>query len=397
MRSGDATVLWQHIEAEADAAGPRYRFGTHRAARPAATLRRIAPLLERAGITRLADVTGLDWVGLPVYQAIRPNSRNLSVSQGKGLTRDQARVSALMESLETFHAERIAQPAVQATVGAMRDVLPYDPYTLALSEPSFLADETLLAWIEATDLSTGIATWVPRLLCELDISMVERRYVPLFLSSSNGLASGNTVTEALVHGLCEVIERDSLARYARTRLDPDRSVSLETVTPRLARRLLERFELAGLRTHIADLTGPTSLPCFEVWLDHPDAPSLYGGSGCHPNRLTALLRALTEAAQSRLTYIAGSRDDISRQAYIRPNTNGAPPRLPFPDESRRRFGDTPSLPTTGPRPLLHEIVARVRAVTGVAPLAVDLSRPEFGLPVVFVVAPGLRLGDWQIG
>jgi ribosomal protein S12 methylthiotransferase accessory factor len=395
MRTVATTVLWQRIEA--DTAERGYRFGTQRAVRPAATLRRVKPLLGQAGITRLADVTGLDWVGLPVYQAIRPNSRNLSVSQGKGLTRDQAKVSALMESLETFHAERIGQPSVRATVGTLRGTLGYDPYTLELSQPSFLADETLLEWVAATDLWSGGPSWVPRALCELDISLVERRYVPLFLATSNGLASGNTVGEALVHGLCEVVERDSLWRCAQSRFDPERSVAPESVSPRLARRVLERFARAGLRTHIADLTGPTELPCFEVWLDHPDAPSLYGGTGCHPSRLTALLRALTEAAQSRATYVAGSRDDIPRAAYRHARrSSGAPPRLPFPAESRRRYGEVPSLPAADSRAVVREIVRRIRDLTGASPLAVDLSRPDFDLPVVFVVAPGLRLGDWQL-
>jgi ribosomal protein S12 methylthiotransferase accessory factor len=341
-------------------------------------------------------VTGLDWVGLPVYQAIRPRSRNLSVSQGKGLTPAQAKVSALMESLETFHAERIDQPSVRATVGALRDALPYDPYQLPLSAPSFLSDQTVLEWVQATDLWTGAPTWVPRHLCELDITLRERWHVPLFLTTSNGLASGNTVAEALLHGLCEVVERDSLWRCAQSRFDPERSVAPETVTPMLARRILQRFARAGLRTHIADLTGPTGLPCFEVWLDHPEAPSLFGGTGCHPSRLTALLRALTEAAQSRLTYIAGSRDDITRAAYHHPRApDGAPPRPPFPAESRR-YGAVPSLPMSPARQMLAETVRRVRDLTGTSPLAVDLARPEFGLPVVFVVAPGLRLGEWRL-
>ena len=92
------TGLWQKLSA--DTSAPRYRLGTIRAAPPQATLRRLRPLLRPAGITRLADVTGLDWVGLAVFQAIRPNSRVLSVSQGKGLTREQGQVSALMEALE---------------------------------------------------------------------------------------------------------------------------------------------------------------------------------------------------------------------------------------------------------------------------------------------------------
>src|SRR5215218_5721937 len=112
---------------------PGYAFGTHRAVSPAETLRRIRPLLRPAGITRLADVTGLDWIGVPVYQAIRPRSRLLAVSQGKGLTRAQAQVSALMESLEGFHAEDVTLPTVRDTVGAMRRLLPYDPAALPLA------------------------------------------------------------------------------------------------------------------------------------------------------------------------------------------------------------------------------------------------------------------------
>ena len=47
------------------------------------------------GITRLADVTGLDNIGIPVFQAIRPNARSLSVSQGKGVSLEAAQASAL--------------------------------------------------------------------------------------------------------------------------------------------------------------------------------------------------------------------------------------------------------------------------------------------------------------
>src|SRR5215216_7418008 len=124
------TPLWAEVCQATDT--PRYRFGTQRAVRPNKTLRRIAPLLPKAGITRLADVTSLDWIGLPVYQAIRPNSRNISVSQGKGLTRAQAKVSALMESLESLHAETILQRGITETVGTMRRALAYDPFRLPI-------------------------------------------------------------------------------------------------------------------------------------------------------------------------------------------------------------------------------------------------------------------------
>src|SRR5882672_4545796 len=132
------TDLWRRIVA--DATVPAYSFGTRRAVPPLETLRRIRPRLRAAGITRLADVTGLDWIGIPVYQAIRPNSRTLSASQGKGLTRAQAQVSALMEALEGFHAERLLYTSVRETIGTMRRQVSYDPRVLDLLRPQLLHD-----------------------------------------------------------------------------------------------------------------------------------------------------------------------------------------------------------------------------------------------------------------
>ena len=62
----------------------------------------------RFGITRLADVTGLDCIGIPVWMAVRPNSKTLAVSQGKGLSNAAAQASAVMEAAEVATAERPA-------------------------------------------------------------------------------------------------------------------------------------------------------------------------------------------------------------------------------------------------------------------------------------------------
>src|SRR6185503_4543907 len=96
------------------------RDGTHRAATLAETWRRFAPAAKRAGITRIADVTGLDTLGVPVFAAIRPMGLSLSTQQGKGVSAEAARVSALMESLETFSAEEVALPIVRGSYRALR-------------------------------------------------------------------------------------------------------------------------------------------------------------------------------------------------------------------------------------------------------------------------------------
>src|SRR5215467_3082672 len=76
----------------------------------ATTVARARKLFGAFGITRVANVTGLDCIGIPVVMVCRPNARSLSVSQGKGIDLDAARASGLMESIELFHAERINLP-----------------------------------------------------------------------------------------------------------------------------------------------------------------------------------------------------------------------------------------------------------------------------------------------
>lgn len=82
-----------------------YSQGTQRTYNPEETLRRIAPAMRTCGISRVLDVTHLDRIGIPTYNAVRPNGMILSVSNGKGWTKAAASVSAIMESIEVEHAE----------------------------------------------------------------------------------------------------------------------------------------------------------------------------------------------------------------------------------------------------------------------------------------------------
>src|SRR5438270_2654827 len=101
-----------------------FRSGTHRTISPEATLSRVRPLMPVMGITRIANVTGLDSIGIPVVMVCRPNSRSLAVSQGKGLELAAAKASGLMESIETYHAETITLPLRLCSYEEIRYTLP---------------------------------------------------------------------------------------------------------------------------------------------------------------------------------------------------------------------------------------------------------------------------------
>lgn len=362
--------------------------GTHRVLTAADTLRRIEPLFPVIGITRLADVTWLDEIGIPVYQAVRPNSWTLSVSQGKGLTDDLAKVSAAMESIESWHAEREGPGERVATVADMERECGYRVHELPLETRHHLRPGLELEWTRASRLDGGADTFLPTRLLRLDGRVRDTWMPPLFALNSNGLASGNTFVEASLHGLYEVVERDCLTRAER--LAP-RVLDLASVDGP-ARDLLDRMGAAGVDVRVEVLPSPTGLACFQATIWSEMFPVLFAGAGAHLDRDVALCRALTEAAQSRVTEIAGARDDITSGGYRRAASGRSTRPAPHPPPSqtgRSAYDEIGSVRNESLLDDLRTTVAGVLASTGRSPLVVDHSRHEVGIPVVRVVCPGL--------
>jgi ribosomal protein S12 methylthiotransferase accessory factor len=365
--------------------------GTHRVRPPEETYALIRPLLGAYGITRLADVTGLDDIGIPVVMAVRPLALTLSVSQGKGATMEAARVSGAMEAIELWHAEH-AVPRPQMTATAAAELgLPYPVTSLEQHAGSLLTAHTLLDWIQARSATDGSATLVPYQAVRVGRDVRTDWRIYLLTASSNGLASGNTRSEAIVHGLYEVIERDTISTLTvgtpgcREYVDPG------SVDDPHCAGLIERIRAAGGWLEIMHLPNRFAVPCMVCYLwreDHGSA--LVSGSGAHSDASVALSRAMTEAVQSRLTHIAGSRDDINpvvyrAGAYARPTTTGEPlPWQEIADRYHRQFSTDDAEAAW--------LALRVAEVSGWDPVVVDLTwgphaRKEFA--VVKTCAPGL--------
>jgi len=276
-------------------------------------------------ITRVANVTGLDHIGIPVYQACRPGSRSLAVSQGKGLDLDAARVSAIMECVEGFHGENVRLPLELASYRQLRSRRPVVDVDRLLRpvDSRFHADLPLL-WVEGADWLRGEPVWVPFQMVHTNYSGTGplRIEATSFAMSTNGLASGNHRLEAASHAICELIERDACYRFALLPEEAKHALRLDlaSVDDRDCREILGHFDRAGVAVAVWDACGPLPLPVFQCSIAdreiHPaGAQAGAAGFGCHPAREIALLRALTEAAQSRLTAISGARDDIQRHSY----------------------------------------------------------------------------------
>lgn len=365
----------------------RYFHGTHRTLSPGETWRRIVGVLDQVGVTRVADVTALDSLGIPVFQAIRPASWNLSVSQGKALTPEAARVSGAMESIELWHAERLDHlPQVTLPLREMQYGNAVATADLKLRSDTWRLDALPIPWVEAASLTGTRSAWLPRGMLELDFRVPPRLRPNAFHLTSNGLASGNCLEEALLHGLCELIERHGLYRAFR---QPETRVPIdvESIEADDLVDLLARMRGAGMKLAVYDLTFDIGVPVILVDLVARDLPQIWRGAGCHPSPEIALSRALTEAAQARLTYISGARDDIL--SFPRDMDAEERYRAFVPPEPARRLDELADLSTAGVDADLSKVLERLDA-SGHGAFYVDLSRETIGIPVVTAFVPGLR-------
>lgn len=377
----------------------RFFHGTHRCVSPEETLEKIRPTYRRAGLTRLADVTGLDRVGVTTIVSIRPDAASMVCSAGKGFTPAAAEASAAMEAIELFHAENVETPYFEATYeeAAERYRIP-PPERLPLLKHSLFDVRRPESWALGWDLAAQEEVALPYSVIPLHDGLYRPWQHRSFDSGgSNGLASGNHFLEAVCAALYEVIERDAVACsklfHRRRGTHPPRIDGTALAAPRI-RELVERIHAAGIEVVLYDRTVDTDVPTFHATVYDRTVRhvGLFAGYGAHLDSEIAMIRAVTEALQSRLVVIAGARDDRFR--YRRHNA------LSW---DRPQYVETlENIPvTTAAYPCRNEatgsfegdlqiLLRKLSRVGHPQVIVFDLSRVGFDISVVRVVVPGFE-------
>lgn len=306
-------------------------------AAPALFLQRLIEAAPGHGVTRLADVTGLDRLGLPVWQAVRPAGKSLSVHQGKGATHAAARIGALCEAFEAHCAEQVAADGPTATFAdlpqAERAAEPGD-YCRQRGDGAKAAGP--IRWCRARDLLSGARCWLPHDLVSLDFT---RGLPSPFERASNGLGAGPTEEEALLTSLLELIERDAAGQWARQDRAARLASAIDSETIPFAWFQSWRDRLAALDVNVqvfalAPVIAIQACRCVIAGAEaFGRAYRRFSGTAAHWDGEIALFRALAEAIQSRLTLIAGVRDDIMPSWHER--------ERPRPARSQSRPGGRP--------------------------------------------------------
>lgn len=376
----------------------KYYKGTHRAINPSQTISKVENKLKKAGVTRVTEITHLDRVGIPVYSAIRPSAQDgaVSIYAGKGATTEQAKASAMMEAFERYSAEKqdIDQnKIIKGTFNEMENAL--KPSSLIL--PRRLQknpDETRLEWIESINIKTEEKILIPANAVYHPYQTNEESHI--FKSNTNGLASGNIIEEAVFHGMTEVIERDawSLFETYKKRVEINASKSDNSIIT----DILKRFHDVGIDIKLIDLTADISVHTVAAVADDTvlkDPALLTMGVGTHLDPEIAVIRALTEVAQSRATQIHGTREDTVRATFMRKAGYERMKRI-----NSHWFGETDqsinikSMKNRCSSSFKKDIEITIKQLQkcGIEDvLFVDLTRKEVEIPVARIIIPGLEV------
>ena len=303
--------------------------GTYRVKDPVDTYDSNEEKLRTAGITRITEITHLDRVKIPVFSSIRPTAQSggVSVYAGKGATVEQARASAMMEGFERYSAEKqdIDQEKISiSTYNEIKNQSVLNPNDLLL--PKSFENQNIkmqkLEWIEAEEIISESPILVPA-------NAVFHPYIPnreikpsamaMFKGNTNGLASGNVIEEAVLHGIFEVVERDAWSIFELTKRNK-KQIDLDTIENETVSELVEKFTEQGIKIKLMDITADLKIPTIVASADDTvlkDAALLTLGVGTHLNPEIAAIRALSEVAQSRATQIHGTREDTVRADFMR--------------------------------------------------------------------------------
>ena len=440
-----------------------FKFGngmTSRAVSPLETYHHIRPLMPDTGLSHVIEITTLDILGLPVYiafgsdgieeqlarfmeqapEAIRtklefalanadrfPAGNSSSMcgpvfGAGKGVTSLDAKLSAMMEAIERYSARFLSSKPV---VGSYKEMLDkgdkevLDPRLLVLQSPDTFDANQELEWVTGTRLGQRDEIWVP---ADAATFSYKPRLVPRICSDTpTGLGAGNTLEEAVSHGLAEAIEHDSwtlaIVRSsvssaqngilnilfgknegqqsihpvleqtegaAFIRLDLD---SIGSVQP--LGELIDRVRKAGNRLDVYWISTDIGVPTFAVSIEGLVGGQDGGGLGAHPDARVALSSALTESAQQRL--IIGARSYFP-QAHLISRWQSIPWEEMADEmgkENNFSFDDVESVSYVN---ILDDINHMIRKLAGQGleqVIVVDLTKPEFNIPVVKVIVPGL--------
>jgi len=404
--------------------------GTSRIQPVEETLEKVSPLVKEIGITRIADITNMDRLRIPNYSAVLPGTEDyIWVYSGKGPTKNHAKASVIMESIERYSSlpanyEGKILKGKYKELSKSHNVLKYDEVIEPLSFQ--LNDEMNMDYCIGYDLINQTDILVPAPLAIFRYTPNPQSINPYSFFHTNGLASGNVMEEAICHALCEVIERDavSIAEFSSSAfqyhilktiendilkkgiriklLDSKNFIDDNTIYSDIdlngldyppVERIVRRFNKCQISLTVKDITTELGIPTFIAssveWVNH-DYGYLVEGHGTHPDSRIALMRAITEVSQSRAANIQGSRDDLRKMKYNPQNSDENRSWQFMVSSNKKPFAEVNSFYHEDILDDIKLILGKLKDKGFRNAIVVNLTNSRLQVPVVRIIVPGLE-------
>lgn len=355
-------------------------------------------LLDQVPITRVADITALDVLDIPIFTSVTPMAKDLTTHLGKGIDKQAARIGAVMEALERISAEELDCKPQKSTYFELTSsgTSVADPLCFDLPRTSSYRPDCPFDWVSGWDLVNSRPIW---LLADLARSPAMEHILDQV--DTNGLAAGFTYGQALRSGILEAVERDAVSQYqfirrfgpAEDRRSIARRIDLTSLPPG-PRALADRATHAGLELILEDLTTDLQIPVISCRLRDRAFPAASGpmplvaeGWGVDLQAAAATTHAILESFQSRLGFIQGARDSYNQMPLLSGERRGYSNQ----PSTLHDFSTIPEMALPDLRAEIEFVIERLEAVGIQRAIVIDLTRKSFGVPVVRVRVPGLSL------
>ncbi len=372
-----------------------YILETHRSKTPESTLQFIETTRHLVGMRSFRDVTDLDRIGLPVFTCdrLRPDHSNTSHT-GKGVSKTQAQVSLMMEAIERYCSEfrdEYRSKLIRGSyTGLSHDFNTLDPQELILPSFSDFQTEHVLHWVRGFDISAQEEILVPAAAVYHPFHLDEKTPIN---THTNGLASGNTMEEAIFHGMTEVIERDAWS-IAKFNNEMNAALTVEDKPEhQFIIELIRKFEKAGVEVTARDLTTDIGVPVIAAFSQDSVYPNLmpFDGFGAHLDPRVAMARGLLELATTRAFFIQKHGLDSLQEniPFYYSEADLEDPRFYAPEQ--KRLGEMDSHYSADILEDIKTVLKKLERCGLRRTVVVDLTRSDVGIPTVRVIIPGMEV------
>jgi ribosomal protein S12 methylthiotransferase accessory factor len=369
-----------------------------------ARMLRAAARFRRLFLLPVPDAPGLVFFGGeadPAALGRQPEGLPTASLAGSGLSPQKAFESCVGEGIEYLSQFVQADDPIErgpfTAYGVSSDTQVREFISGLLAYAGIEADRPM-AWVPSRRLADGARMWFPLDICYRRHVTEQDFKPPLKLSS--GCAAGVTREEATLRALLELIERDAVALWWRGGRRGRAVAPGSEAASGAAELLAQARQGHGHRTSwLLDITTDVEIPVIAAISTGSDGYGFAVGFGARLTVADAARAAVFELCQVELgLHVVAAKRRESGDEAMNESDRRQLRRGTF--DTRKcallqpQTGDFAE-PSTAPASSLQHVLDRLQA-RDIAVYAIDLTRPQFLVPVVRVLAPGLQLEPCEI-